>query len=505
MCRKLFRVCLVCGIFFTAFSAEAQSLLPHAEAPEVYRVIEKYDFRRRVNGKYQGAAYREIRGTMRRAGTPARAGALPYAGRFFILEETKRAARLAAGRVDESFAVNLNLNPLGAVLAGNPGRFPTMRDFPALPRENVSPGSGWQAHAERILDPEFSGAITPVQVYVDYQYTGPGEYYGFPGHNLTAKYAVRYRRGQAGTPGDPNLEEVTGTHDVNIFLPSGEGPRIISETFREQYRYRDGREVSLEGTGFTLFEGIVPLDRPQTVNRIAELLKGTEPSLTTVTAQPQSPSASADTNTGPGTSAAAGSLPKTPVIASAPPSTPPAPAPRTQVNPSGQPPAAAPRTPANPSGQPSASPPPSVAERPLPSAIPASPELPFTPADLPDIEVQSRPEGVALTINNLNFKPDSAQLLPSETSRLEALAKTLLSIPDRTFLVVGHSANLGRPAGEKQLSIERAQAVADALEKRGVSKDRLIYEGRGSSQPVASNTNEEGRARNRRVEIIILE
>jgi hypothetical protein len=265
--------------------AAAQSILPAGDAPDIYRVIEKHNFRKRENGTYIGAAYREVRGTLTRATGSSRG--LPYAGRFYILEETKRAAQLAAGRVDESVPSRLDLNPLGAVMAGSAGRFPTMRDFPALPLDSVSAGANWQAYGERILDPNFSGAITPVRVYVDYIYKGEGEYKGFAGHNLTAKYAVRYRRGQAGTPGDPELDEVTGTHEANIFLPAdANGPRLISETFREQYRYRGGREVSLEGTVLTLFEGVVPLDRPETVTRIAELIKGADPAIVAVTRPP---------------------------------------------------------------------------------------------------------------------------------------------------------------------------------------------------------------------------
>ena len=138
---------------------------------------------------------------------------------------------------------------------------------------------------------------------------------------------------------------------------------------------------------------------------------------------------------------------------------------------------------------------------------PAAPSLPvlITELPLPDIEVQNRNEGVALTINNLNFRPDSAELLASETPRLEALAKALLTLPERSFLIAGHSAATGRPEGEKQLSVDRAQAIAEALQKHGIPADKLVYEGRGSTVPVAANTTEEGRARNRRVEIIILD
>jgi outer membrane protein OmpA-like peptidoglycan-associated protein len=448
-------VCAVCVFLFSSFAAQAQSILPQGAAPDVYRIVEKHNFRKRLNGKYQGAAYREIRGTLQRvagasAGGPGGSAGLTYDGRFFILEETKRAAQLAGARVDESLPVSLRLSALGAVMAGSPGRFPTMRDFPALPQKAIVPGTQWEAGAERILDPDFSGKITAARVQVEYHYTGPGEYKGFPGHNLTAKYAVRYRRGQ-GASADPDLDEVMGGHEANIFLPSGaEGPRLISETFHEEYRYRDGRVVALEGTVLILFEGVAPLDQTETIGRIAGVITQAAPSLTLSTEAPPSGSSSASSGGG----------------SSAPP--PPAPREMSRQNP--------------PPGPPQG-----------------------TSRELPDIEVAPRPEGVALTINNLRFKADSAELLASEEARLEALAKALSSIPaGRNFLIVGHTADMGRPSGEKQLSVERAGAIAAALEKRGISKDRLLTEGRGGTQPLAPNTNEAGRARNRRVEAIIL-
>ena len=423
--------------------ADAQHILPRPDPEGIYRIVEKHNFRKRVDGAYIGAAYREVRGVLRRAGHSAGSGGV-YEGRFYVLEETMRAARPAAARIDESVRVRLTLGPAGAVVSGSPGRFPTMRDFPALPEEPVEPGAAWQASAERILDPDFSGAATPVRVFVDYRYTGPGTYRGFPGHNLTAKYAVRHRGG-GNSPGDPDLEEATGTHDVTIFLPSGEGPRVISETFREQYLYAGGRNVRLEGTILTFFEGVAPLDRPGTAADVAARIAGRDPSVSAAV-QP------------------------------------------------GTPPPAIP--------EPGSVGPPASIPGP---ALPAGPESPEAPRSPPDIEVGSRPEGVALTINNLRFKPDSAELLPGEAGRLDALAHALAAVPDRTLLVVGHTADIGRPEGQKKLSVDRARAVADALEKRGIPRDRLLYEGRGGTEPAAANSTEEGRARNRRVEIIILE
>lgn len=110
-----------------------------------------------------------------------------------------------------------------------------------------------------------------------------------------------------------------------------------------------------------------------------------------------------------------------------------------------------------------------------------------------------------MTMQNLNFKPDSAELLPGEAERLDQIAAVLKEVSDQMFLVEGHTASVGKVAGEKQLSIERANAIAEALVKRGIPRERFICKGSGGTKPVADNSTQQGRAKNRRVEITILE
>ena len=72
-------------------------------------------------------------------------------------------------------------------------------------------------------------------------------------------------------------------------------------------------------------------------------------------------------------------------------------------------------------------------------------------------------------------------------------------------MIEGHTADTGYEAGELMLSKERAYSIADALSKRGISKERFICKGSGSKKPIASNDTAEGKALNRRVEITILD
>jgi outer membrane protein OmpA-like peptidoglycan-associated protein len=121
------------------------------------------------------------------------------------------------------------------------------------------------------------------------------------------------------------------------------------------------------------------------------------------------------------------------------------------------------------------------------------------------IEVAAVPEGVRLTIKDLRFAPDSDQLLPAERPRLDLIADTLRAIPDRAFLVEGHTAAVGKVAGEQELSLRRARRVVEELTSRGIGADRFLYKGWGGTRPLADNGSDAGRAANRRVEITILE
>jgi len=125
--------------------------------------------------------------------------------------------------------------------------------------------------------------------------------------------------------------------------------------------------------------------------------------------------------------------------------------------------------------------------------------------DLPVVDITPVPEGIRLTIRNIQFVPDTADFLPGEWERLDLIARALQQIPDRTFLVEGHTAATGRPESEMALSIERAERMIMELARRGIGETRFIYKGWGSTRPIGDNATEEGRSANRRVEITILE
>jgi outer membrane protein OmpA-like peptidoglycan-associated protein len=101
------------------------------------------------------------------------------------------------------------------------------------------------------------------------------------------------------------------------------------------------------------------------------------------------------------------------------------------------------------------------------------------------------------------FAVDSASLRPDLASDIQSVAQNLLRYPNSQIQIIGHTDNTGAAAYNQDLSQRRAGSVADVLLRNGVPSQRVAAFGRGEDQPVASNLTPEGRAQNRRVEIII--
>jgi outer membrane protein OmpA-like peptidoglycan-associated protein len=125
---------------------------------------------------------------------------------------------------------------------------------------------------------------------------------------------------------------------------------------------------------------------------------------------------------------------------------------------------------------------------------------------IPAIVARDIPRGIELAINDLRFEADSSVLLPEESSRLDSIADSLRGFigSGYTISIEGHAASTGQPAGEQTLSTERAQAIYNELLTRGFPDTLISYRGFGSTRPIMENDTAEGRAQNRRVEIVIM-
>lgn len=113
--------------------------------------------------------------------------------------------------------------------------------------------------------------------------------------------------------------------------------------------------------------------------------------------------------------------------------------------------------------------------------------------------------GLRLTMKNLQFKPNSSELVLGEEKRLDSICEILKTLENQIFLVEGHTARIGDESNEEKLSLERAHTIASEMIKHGINAQNIICKGSGGKKPIANNSTEEGRKLNRRVEITILE
>jgi outer membrane protein OmpA-like peptidoglycan-associated protein len=107
--------------------------------------------------------------------------------------------------------------------------------------------------------------------------------------------------------------------------------------------------------------------------------------------------------------------------------------------------------------------------------------------------------------SDVSFDTGSATIKPQMRAVLDPFAASLKDDPKAQLTIVGHTDSTGSEAVNHPLSVQRAQSVRDYLSSRGVVATRVLTEGRGEREPVSDNTTDAGRAKNRRVEILLRE
>lgn len=110
---------------------------------------------------------------------------------------------------------------------------------------------------------------------------------------------------------------------------------------------------------------------------------------------------------------------------------------------------------------------------------------------------------LVISLSGVLFEAGGNELSALARGRLDTVAQALAAYDDRNIVVEGHTDDRGSDSTNQQLSQKRADAVRQYLESRGVSAERMRSIGRGESEPIASNDSPEGRANNRRVEVIV--
>lgn len=105
--------------------------------------------------------------------------------------------------------------------------------------------------------------------------------------------------------------------------------------------------------------------------------------------------------------------------------------------------------------------------------------------------------------SDISFDTNRADIRSNFRPILDQFASGLANQPNTEVRIIGHTDNTGSDATNDPLSIQRAQATRDYLSARGIDPRRVMIAGRGEREPVADNSSEAGRARNRRVEIYL--
>ena len=127
---------------------------------------------------------------------------------------------------------------------------------------------------------------------------------------------------------------------------------------------------------------------------------------------------------------------------------------------------------------------------------------------IPGVSVQQSDQGVTITLENVNFPPNSDQLLPAEQDKLRRIGEILKKYPDRDIAVAGFTARAPGYTEEdyQRLSEQRARAASQFLLSQGARRaEQITARGMGARSPIGDNSTEDGRRKNRRVEITILE
>jgi outer membrane protein OmpA-like peptidoglycan-associated protein len=124
---------------------------------------------------------------------------------------------------------------------------------------------------------------------------------------------------------------------------------------------------------------------------------------------------------------------------------------------------------------------------------------------MPLVEVSRTDQGILINIGEILFEFDSDELTESADRDLDNIVEVLRDFTTRKVRVIGHTDSTGPEDYNRSLSLRRARRTAKELKKRDPSLEgRITYIGMGESKPIASNDTDEGRSRNRRVEILIL-
>ena len=121
------------------------------------------------------------------------------------------------------------------------------------------------------------------------------------------------------------------------------------------------------------------------------------------------------------------------------------------------------------------------------------------------LEALKTDRGLVITLGDVLFEFNRAEVKPGAQARMAQLADFLKQYPDRRVSIEGHTDNIGSASYNMELSLRRAESIRGQLIGLGISPERISTAGYGKDFPVAANDTDTNRAINRRVEVVISE
>ena len=481
------------AIFFLFFqNVFCQNVLLKYNGSGSYVYIERTDVRRYDNGKYTGLVSREVRSFIAPTSVPS-GGKISdryYDGSFFIDEATKRNSREVNLGINGAVPSSFKISSDGILTMLVDNGYPSFRSFPAFTNQRISIGDKWQAKAERVVDPLNKGIFTKLPILVEYTYLKDELFHGEEVYVFSAQWATRYGISYWDFAGDKDLKSAQGSHKATMYVSKKSGNAlVVRDMVDETFIYNDGNIYSFKGSISMFTEYPPAYDKNKLIPALQRVASVSEKEIKEILEKPVNESSWIESEKN-----SSGSIEKNDFESGA----------NSRRNNS----YAEKKIAKNENQTYGAKNHPqkkkdSADE--IQSKISAGKNSSSNSKSEKKVIVENTAAGIRLTMQNLNFKPDSAELLPGENERLDQIAQVLKEVPDQMFFVEGHTASVGYEKGEMKLSVERANSVANALIQRGIPREKFICKGSGGTKPIADNSTQEGKAKNRRVEITILE
>ncbi len=495
------------AVFFLFFqNAFCQNVLLKYNGSGSYVYIERTDVRRYDNGKYTGLVSREIRSFIAPTSVPS-GGKISdryYDGSFFIDEATKRNSREVNLGINGAVPSSFKISSDGELTMIVDNGYPSFRSFPAFTNQRISIGDKWQAKAERVVDPLNKGIFTKLPILVEYTYLKDELFHGEEVYVFSAQWATRYGISYWDFSGDKDLKSAQGSHKATMYVSKKSGNAlVVRDMVDETFIYNDGNSYSFKGSISMFTEYPPAYDKSKLIPALQRVASVSEKELKEILEKPVNESSwiKSEKKSGDSTwkndfesgadSGKNNSSSSEKKIAKA-----------------GNQTSGTKTNAFDSTGSGKAKNQPQKKKNSadeIQSKISAGKNSSSNSKSEKKVIVENTAAGIRLTMQNLNFKPDSAELLPGENERLDQIAQVLKEVPNQMFLVEGHTASVGYEKGEMKLSVERADSVANALIQRGIPREKFICKGSGGTKPIADNSTQEGKAKNRRVEITILE